>query len=256
MSFLGSRFASGSGKTSTPSKQHARSSSLSTLDTATSPVTPQTPSTTKWRPSVLGYFSSSQISMDPSEALYAPPRPSMSSTHTGTSTATFIASPSFTTPSVNEKETPVTPTKIFGLKSRRHSHGNLLQTARVSTILEGSDSGSCRAKTEAAKANSVRLPFAPKPTLRMINRDACHDDDDDDPVPVQTSKSRPEVAFSSSGKSGTMPRVALSALSTRNQKKKKKLVISGVASNDTRKFEGVKRWCEVRHLLAYATYSF
>ncbi|THV07591.1 hypothetical protein K435DRAFT_848008 [Dendrothele bispora CBS 962.96] len=242
MSFLSSRFASGLNKT--PTKQHTRSSSVSTLETATSSVTPQSPiPTTKWRPSVLGYFSSSQVSMDPSEVLYPPPRPSMSSSITGTSTGTFVASP---TSPVAEKETPGTPTKIFKLKSRRHSHGSLLQAAKVSTtITEGSDSGSCRLKSEASKAGNVRLPFAPKPTSRTANYDTYHDDDEDDAAPVQASRStRPEVAFASSSKSGTMPRVALSTLGTRNQKKKKKLVVSGVSPNDLRKFEGVKRWCE------------
>ena len=44
---------------------------------------------------------------------------------------------------------------------------------------------------------------------------------------------------------GTLSRAAFSPLSSRNQKKKKKLVISGVGVNEVRKFEGVKRWCEV-----------
>jgi hypothetical protein len=32
----------------------------------------------------------------------------------------------------------------------------------------------------------------------------------------------------------------------KNRRKKKKLIVSGVAPDDAQKFEGVKRWCEVR----------
>ncbi|KAF5368457.1 hypothetical protein D9758_002331 [Tetrapyrgos nigripes] len=247
MSFLplSSRLGSSSGRSS---KQHNRSSSTSTLDTTASPSTPRTPvsPSMKWRPSVLGYFSSSQVSMDLSEALYPPPRPSMSSSHTGTSATTSIT--------ITDTEPPMTPTKIFGVKYCSKSHNSLSHTSNFAAISEGSDnaSGTCRIKTDASKSSSVRLPFAPKSiSSRMSNHsrstsDALHlfDDDEDDTAPVSLPKSpRPQMAFSSSGKSGSIPRVALSALSTRNQKKKK-LVVSGVAANDNRKFDGVKRWCE------------
>lgn len=53
----------------------------------------------------------------------------------------------------------------------------------------------------------------------------------------------PQVAFSASGKGGAMPRVSFASLSTRNSKKKK-LIVSGIGPDDTRRFEGVKRWCE------------
>ncbi|EEB97937.1 hypothetical protein MPER_02645 [Moniliophthora perniciosa FA553] len=71
-----------------------------------------------------------------------------------------------------------------------------------------------------------------------------YDDDDDDECCQRAMKSgpvRPEVAFSASSKGGTLPRVSFASL---NQKKKKKLVISGIAPNEARKFDGAKRWCE------------
>jgi hypothetical protein len=194
----------------------------------------------------MGYFSSSQVSVDPSEALYPPPRPSMSSSHTGTSATTSAT--------ITDTEVPATPTKKFGAKNKQgsQSHNNLLKTAHFAAISEVGDSasGTCRVSSDASKSNTVRLPFGPKANSSRMGNTSCNDyyEDEEDAVPVQTSKiSRPEMAFSSSGKSGTIPRVAFSALSTRNQKKKK-LVISGVAVDDTRKFDGVKRWCEVSYI--------
>jgi hypothetical protein len=63
------------------------------------------------------------------------------------------------------------------------------------------------------------------------------------PSPVKPDN-RPEVAYSSENKSRTLPRVSFASLGTR-AKKKKKLVISGIAAGDTRKFEAARRWCEV-----------
>ncbi|KAJ7293115.1 hypothetical protein C8J57DRAFT_16578 [Mycena rebaudengoi] len=58
----------------------------------------------------------------------------------------------------------------------------------------------------------------------------------------QVKLDRPEVAYSSESKSRTLPRVSFASLGAR--KRKKKLVISGIAAGDTRKFEAAKRWCE------------
>ncbi|ESK98069.1 hypothetical protein Moror_395 [Moniliophthora roreri MCA 2997] len=102
------------------------------------------------------------------------------------------------------------------------------------------------------KGGSLRLPFAPKGgSLMNSNCDPQEedeeeeeDDDDDDECCQRVTRSgpvRPEVAFSASSKGGTLPRVSFASL---NQKKKKKLVISGIAPNEARKFDGAKRWCE------------
>ncbi|KAF9454071.1 hypothetical protein P691DRAFT_798349 [Macrolepiota fuliginosa MF-IS2] len=70
------------------------------------------------------------------------------------------------------------------------------------------------------------------------------------PPPQQPAKKKkPHVVYSSQN-GGTLSRmtslsnIALAPMIPRSRKKKKKLVVSGVATNDTKKFEGVKRWCE------------
>lgn len=43
-----------------------------------------------------------------------------------------------------------------------------------------------------------------------------------------------------------MPRVSMASLSvSMSERRKKKLVVSGIASNDARRFEAMKNWCEV-----------
>lgn len=86
------------------------------------------------------------------------------------------------------------------------------------------------------------------------------DDDDDDGVPGkqkasqnipqhQQQRKKPHVVYSS-GPKGTLSRMAslsslaLSPVVSRGRKRKKKLVVGGIALNDARRFEGVKRWCE------------
>ena len=58
-------------------------------------------------------------------------------------------------------------------------------------------------------------------------------------------------ASSHSGSGGTLSKMAsyylaqLSTISMRNKKKKKRLILSGIAADDTKKLKSVKRWCEV-----------
>lgn len=97
--------------------------------------------------------------------------------------------------------------------------------------------------------------------------DGDNDDDDDgdeldnlSPLPTSTrhhsetlKKKKPHVIYSSQhgtalSRMSSLSSIALSPVS-RHRRKKKKLVISGIAVNDTRRFEGVKRWCEVRVLI-------
>jgi len=86
----------------------------------------------------------------------------------------------------------------------------------------------------------------PNPPITQVDEDDLDDDDDDSAhsdrqAPKQYRPSRPQVAYSASG---TLTRVGFASLSSR-QRKKKKLVISGIGFNEPRKFDGVKRWCEV-----------
>ncbi|KAK7059210.1 hypothetical protein VNI00_001837 [Paramarasmius palmivorus] len=260
-----STLGKGTGRSTPNSKahnQHNRSSSLSTLNTQTS--SPSTtipdfpsPASTKWRPTVLGFFSSpntsSQVSVLHSETLYASSRPSMCSSNTGTST-------SITTPSTVMEDvppSPKSPTKpeplsmsfVSSIRSRRRVSGNTLHVVGSSEHFESPSSptsyhGSMRGP------GSLRLPFAPKGGSLMNNTNYDpqeYEEDEDDECCQQhqqasrSGPSRPEVAFSGSNKGGTLPRVSFASL---NQKKKKKLVISGIAPNEARKFDGAKRWCE------------
>ncbi|KAJ3511485.1 hypothetical protein NLJ89_g4070 [Agrocybe chaxingu] len=92
------------------------------------------------------------------------------------------------------------------------------------------------------KTVSRRSAFAPKPGSILDNRD---NDEDLDPPPTYRLKQyepiRPPIPHSSGG---SLPRVKFSSLNSRTQRKKKKLIVSGIGAAEVRKFEGVKRWCE------------
>ena len=62
--------------------------------------------------------------------------------------------------------------------------------------------------------------------------------------------SQPHVLFA--GKSGG-PRLSLSLPSSARQTKKRKLVVSGIALNDTRRLEAFQRWCQVRPINSICT---
>ncbi|KAF9225407.1 hypothetical protein BS17DRAFT_700974 [Gyrodon lividus] len=86
------------------------------------------------------------------------------------------------------------------------------------------------------KASTIRLPFTTKPRpnqLGALNQIFVEEPDD----------SQPRVLFA--GKPSG-PRMSLSSIGSqsRHAKKKKKLVISGIALNDTRRLEAIQRWCQ------------
>lgn len=209
----------GSGRNSS---SHNRSSSLGTLRDSDSP--------SKWRPTVLGYFSTpstSQTSVLPSETVYTPSRPSISSSNTYTSSST---------PSKHLR-VPSTPSKLSlveSMRSRRRSFGALLSNPCSENLPSLASLSLEDEQPPSPKSTVSRIPFAPKPPFPT----------DQDPMPhtrtVVSQATQPQVAFSAP-KDGT-----LSRFSSRNQKKKKKLVISGISAGEARKFDNVKRWCEVR----------
>ncbi|RDB29417.1 hypothetical protein Hypma_015760 [Hypsizygus marmoreus] len=245
--------------------KHSRSSSYSTINASVkgSPGgIPIAGTSSRWRPSVLGHFSSSstsQMSVVPSDTCYTSSRPSMSSADTYTSgTAT-----------TTESELPLTPTKMNFIhsirkRSKSQSGSGILSSSSLWSQKEGIPAGhrstptlslmnsgiaSGSTSTLAHQSLATRLPLVPKPKSRLANSNVSYDDDDDDDDDMdhgvmhtvrQYDITRPHVAYSSGG---TLPRVSLASLSSR-EKKKKKLVVSGVGRSDARKFEGVKRWCE------------
>lgn len=229
--------------------QHARSHSISTLSFST-PQKPvkhtSPPSSSKWRPTVLGHFhqpSISQVSIGGSEANYTS-RPSVSS---GDTYATSMAS---RTTSTFESTILSTPSKLSIFESIR-LRGNKspksassfsfasTSPARVSTSASVQGS-SCSHATYSSMdfVSSHRIPFAPLPGSSLDNID---DETDLDPQPTYRFNKHESVRPVSSG----MKRVNFSSLSSRTHRKKKKLIVSGVGVTETRKFEGVKRWCEV-----------
>ncbi|KAF9076041.1 hypothetical protein BDP27DRAFT_1533324 [Rhodocollybia butyracea] len=209
-------------------KQHNRSSSLSVLNTPPSP--------SKWRPSVLGYFSSSQVSVIPSETLYTPSRPSVSSN----STVTTITTTTSATATVTDNE--AVTSKFNGITSIRSRERPYVAHSRENSL---STSPSAFHTRQA----SLRKPLGPKSGVQLANSNVDYplpDDEDDDEqlrtaVHAPKRNAKPEVAFSSSP-NNTLSKMSFAAL-TKNTKKKR-LIISGISPNDTRKFEGIKRWCE------------
>ena len=76
-------------------------------------------------------------------------------------------------------------------------------------------------------------------------------------------KKKADVVYTSAGshssRGSTLSKVVsfhlahLSTMSMRNKKKKKRLIVSGIAVDDTKKFKGVKRWCEVGHFASFVS---
>ena len=219
---------------------HSRTSSILTHNrsisqhSANSNLNSHSPRTnSKWRPSVLGHFyqpSVSQSSVVISETHSTPSRPSISSDTCSTSrTATTIESNVLSTPPKILAQDPLdytlpTAASSFPTASRSsvwlpgHGLDSSPRGAHCQTLSQH------RTFTLELNENEDDSP----PTFRARHHDTI----------------RASIPYSSTG---TLPRVKFSSLNTRSQRKKKKLVISGVGVGDTRKFEGIKRWCEVYH---------
>lgn len=243
--------------TTTTAPQHTRSSSLSTISFSASQQSnkqyPPASSSSKWRPTVLGHFSqssTSQISIGTSEANYTPSRPSVSS---GDTYATSTAS---RTTTIFDSNIPSTPSKLslfdsIRLRTTRSprsasafsiaSTSSVRLPASASTQEEGSVNATNYSKESVS---SCRVPFAPLSCNSVL--DNIDDEDDLDPPPTyhfnKHESSRHMASYSSSS---TLKRVKFSSLGSRTHRKKKKLIISGVGIAEVRKFEGIKRWCEV-----------
>lgn len=236
------------------------------------------PSISRWRPSVLGHFGSPSPSQSSqiltpvptdTQSQYPPSRPSMSSSTTYTSaTATTT------------EDIPALPHKlnfVESIRSRSRSGSVFKSVAGTASSFSvwsqphaESSAGTSRRKKNDTQSNAssqkpntstTRIPLAPKDNSRLSNSnisDGGGDDGDQEgkATHLDYNPTRPHVAYSSIGHRGTLPRVSFAG--GNGDKKKKKLVISGIAPNDTRKFEGAKRWCEVRfqNLLRLFQYGF
>jgi hypothetical protein len=188
-----------------------------------------------------------------SDTAYTPSRPSVSSGDTYTSATTVTT----------DCDLPLTPPRVRfmdSIRSLNRSSGKGFSTSPgiassssvsfqdrfdLSSIgtcsLPGSDIASC--STADVDVDTVRLPLV-KRMSRLAISNVGYDEDGDlhdiPPKPInQPDPPRAQVVYSSGG-----TRVNFTSLSSR-QKKKRKLIVSGVGHKDFRKFEGVKRWCEV-----------
>jgi hypothetical protein len=187
----------------------------------------------RWRPSVLGHFyqpSASQSSVLVSEAQSTPSRPSISSDTFSTSrTATTIESNVLSTPPKILAQDPM------GSRHTLSTSALNFPTASGSSIWH--PSYRLNSNSRGTYLSQQRTTFTPELDDNV--------EDDIDPPPTFCARHhdtiRASIPYSSTG---TLPRVNFSSLST-SERKKKKLVISGVGIGEIRKFEGIKRWCEV-----------
>ncbi|KAJ8597589.1 hypothetical protein M405DRAFT_723971 [Rhizopogon salebrosus TDB-379] len=86
----------------------------------------------------------------------------------------------------------------------------------------------------ARKSSTIRLRFSPKakaPPNSVLPYILVEEQD----------TMRPRVVYSGKGHT---PRVSLSSIGSQSRSTKKKLVISGIPRNDTRRLEAVQKWCQ------------
>lgn len=241
---------------------HSRSTSLQTSLPRHSSRLSSAPcaSSWRWRPSVVGHFSSTSIPdtdarISPGDAFTdrSRSRPSMSSSNTCSS----ITTPT-TMSMLDDGESPVPSTPPSKASSLFGSLRVLSQAGgMVSQPFFKSDNGSAlspllRPQYPASaphlperqtvlplspKGETTRFSFTSKPRRdhsRGLSQIFVEEPDD----------SQPHVLFA--GKTGG-PRLSLSSLGgPTRQVKKKKLVVSGIPLNDTRRLDAIQRWCQVR----------
>ena len=203
------------------------------------------PSSWRWRPSVLGHFSSLSDNGARSCTRDSPgssSRPSISSNTTSSSYVTHS----------NEEELSALPQKshFFGsLRSRSHkamtSSLSLFKTDTSShsspTLLSLPASEPHLSQPSdfpnslARKSSTIRLRFSPKSKTPSNNILPCMEEQEHD-------STRPRVVYSGKGHT---PRVSLSSIASRSRSAKRRLVISGIAVNDARRLEAVLKWCQV-----------
>ncbi|KAG9314017.1 hypothetical protein JVU11DRAFT_4795 [Chiua virens] len=207
----------------------------------------------RWRPSVLGHFSSASIPdtdvpISSGDLLTDRSRQSMSSSNTCSSITTPTTmsthddreSPAPSTP-------PSKPSSLFGSwRLRSHAVGMVSQPIFKNDHCSASSPSlrplypvssphlPQRPSSSAAKSGTIRLSFSPKSRQNRagsLNQIFIEEPD----------HSQPHVLFA--GKHGH--RLSLSSLGGQvRQARRKKLVVSGIALNDTTRVEAIQRWCQ------------
>ncbi|KAF8433580.1 hypothetical protein L210DRAFT_2715474 [Boletus edulis BED1] len=235
---------------------HSRSTSLQTSlpRNASQIYSAPRASSWRWRPSVLGHFSSASIPdtdvrISPGDSFTdrSRSRPSISSSNTCSS----ITTP--TTMSMHENgESPVPSTPPSKTSSLFGSLRVLSQAGgMVSQPLFKSDNSSPSLRPQypasaphlperqtmpssSPKGETGRLSFTFKRRDHSGGLNQIFVEEPDD--------SQPHVLFA--GKTGG-PRLSLSSLgSPTRHSRKKKLVVSGIPLNDTRRLDAIQRWCQ------------
>ncbi|TEB38954.1 hypothetical protein FA13DRAFT_421004 [Coprinellus micaceus] len=275
-----SLFARPSSSNTPRSAHHARSASLSTLHmpssfslalaSPSSPTpknkspaqpSPAPPSNSKWRPSILDHFShSSQSSFVPPEATYTPPRPSLSSGETSmsgnstTKTATTMDS--------DMPPTPSRPSFLESLRSKNRSSLSIFKSqvgssTSICSPSRGNFDDIPEAGPSSANPSGLLSPTDPRRMSPFAyssrgQYDNLLDDDEDldcDQQHYVASQALPPPTLPThhkreSARSSISFSSHFGSIGSKAQRRKKRLVISGVGVHETRKFEGVKRWCE------------
>jgi len=234
--------------------RHNKSSSLSTLnlsppgissDSSVQGTASPSPSW-KWRPSLRGHFSSfSTVSQ--THAHNSDSRPSTSSTNTYSSV--------LTPPTTQQDEDPdFLSTNAINLNSAR-SRGkspvhplfrNETGTASAPSLWSGPTSVSHTPETSGStsalvhKESAIRIPFSPQNKPTWLTPTST---EDDTRTPVENTPQVPQIVYPDATK-GSTSRVSLSSLSSPRDKRKKKLVVSGIGVNEVGKLEAMKKWCE------------
>lgn len=236
--------------------KHNRSSSLSTLNLPPQGISSEgsirgaaseSPSW-RWRQSVRSRFSSSSPVPKLPALSYEThrSRPSMSSTNTSTSVLTPPAS-------YDDEDTDIlsTPSKTVLLNSvlsreksptRPLLFRNEPGTASVPSLWSGPTSVSHTPENSGStsqlvhKESAIRIPFSPKGKHVPLTPTSTKDDE-------SQALYGPQVVYPSAGK-GSVPRASLSSLSSPREKRKKKLVVSGIGLDDTARLQAMKNWCE------------
>ncbi|KAF9076042.1 hypothetical protein BDP27DRAFT_879493 [Rhodocollybia butyracea] len=189
----------------------------------------QSPS--KWRPSVLGYLFPAQVSSIPCGT---PPTSSRTSISSNATVKTV-------TPTTSTTATDYKLNDIPSIHSRERSYDEASVQSRANSM-------STSPSAFYSRQGGSRKPLGPKSGAQLansnVNSPLANDDGEQLCKPVYALKrnAKPEVAFSSFTNS-TLSKKSFATFSTQN-KKKKRLIISGISPNDIRKFDGVKRWCE------------
>jgi hypothetical protein len=235
-------------------RSHNKSSSLSTLNLAPQGISsedPARPSTSqssswRWRSHVRSHFSRSpsvpRIHVLDYES--HAPRASVSSTNTSVLTppATYDDDPDFLS-------TPSKTVHLNSVRSRGKSPTRPLfqngSTASVPSLWSGPTSISHTPETSgsttalAHKESAIRIPFSPKSKHLQLTPTSTISDA---PAPVESQG--PQIVYPSTAKGGSVPRASLSSLSSPREKRKKKLVVSGIGVNEPGRLDAMKKWCE------------